>query len=244
MYGNVRGYIMKKTKKTSPKRSAKSKNEEVMTAPEMPVYEQPTMPLKEDHHTSQRKFPSLTTIVTCLLAGIIVGVLFAYQGMPIAATVNGQPIFRWEIANILFQRYGQQTIQGVITERLIASEAQKSGVAVSQSDIDAKAQQILSSFGSNMSVDDFLKFQGMQKQDFDNQIKLQLTVEQLLSKDLKITDDDVTAYIATNQATLTATDPAKLRDEARNAIKDEKISEKVQEWLQELKSKASIKSFL
>ena len=204
--------------------------------------EEPVDVVKET--PTRRHFPSFTTIAILLLVGILLGVLFAYQGLPVAAIVNGQPIFRWEVANVLFQRYGQQTIQGIVTERLIASEAQKSGITVTQTDIDSKSKQILSSFGSNMTVDDFLKFQGMQKQDFDNQIKLQLTVERILGKDLTITDSDVQSFIASNQATLVATDPAKLKEEATNAIRDEKISEKVQEWLQELKAKASIKSFL
>lgn len=237
---------MKKKKKPTATAKRKTIEEPVMdeaSTVETPVYEQ-FVPEKKNQASSVRRFPSFTTITIFILIGILLGLLFAYQGMPIAAIVNGQPIFRWEIANVLFQRYGQQTLQGTITERLIANEAQKSGVNVTQSDIDEKAKQILSSFGSSMTVEDFLKFQGMEKQDFDNQVKLQLTVEKLLSKDLSITDEDINAYIASNQATLVATEPAKLREEAKNAIRDEKISEKVQTWLEDLKAKASIKSFL
>lgn len=248
MYGNVRGYMKKTIKKTT--KTAKTKrivktepqNEEIIFPEESSFAEQTEV--QPEINPKKRQFPSLTTITIFLLLGILLGILIAYQGMPIAAIVNGQPIFRWEVANMLFQRYGQQSLQGIITERLIAAEAQKSGVSVTQSDIDEKAKQILSSFGSSMSVDDFLKFQGMEKKDFDNQIKLQLTVEKLLGKDLNITEQDVTNYIASNQAILVATDPAKLREEAANALRDEQIGEKVQTWLQEIKAKASIKSFL
>lgn len=190
------------------------------------------------------QFPSLTMMAIFILIGVVIGIAVAYQGLPFVALVNGRPIFRFEIANLLFSRYGQQTIESMITEKLIAGEAQKSGITISQADIDAKAQEILKNFGSTMSVEEFLQFQGIERKDFDNQIRLQMTVEKILSKDLVITDMDVDTFIASNRALLRSTDAASLKEEARTAIRDEKISEKVQVWLEELKNKASIQKFL
>jgi foldase protein PrsA len=203
-----------------------------------------THKMESQQNIPPRRFPPVTTLIIFTLIGILIGILFAYGGTPVVSMVNGQPVFRWELANVLIQRYGRQTLQGMVTERLIAEEAKKSGVQITQADIDAKAKQILSNFGSAITVEDFLKFQGMEREDFDHQIKLQLTVEKLLSKDLHITEADVTNFIATNQAKLVATDPAALREEARNAIVEEKVSEQVQSWLEELKRKASIQQFL
>ena len=141
-------------------------------------------------------------------------------------------------------RFGKQTLEGIISERLIADEANKQGVVVSKEDIDKKQSEILKTLGGNVSVDELLKYQGITRNDFDNQIKLQLTVQKILGKDLVITEDDVDRFVGTNAATLTATTPAELRVEARQAILDAKVGEKLQSWFLELKNKAKVLRFL
>lgn len=256
VYGKVIP-TMKQTKKAKkPTNALKTKKKVVKnTKKNEEVYDFPMEETQEAESLDQstysvptpnKKFqlPSLTTMAILILVGVVIGLGLAYQGLPFVALVNGRPIFRFEVANLLFKRYGLQTVDGMVTEKLIAGEAQKSGVAITQTDIDAKAQEILKNFGSSMSVEEFLKFQGIERKDFDNQIKLQMTVEKILSKDLVITDSDIDAYIASNRALLRSTEAAALKEEARTAIRDEKIGEKVQGWLEELKTKASIQKFL
>jgi hypothetical protein len=84
----------------------------------------------------------------------------------------------------------------------------------------------------------------MTKADFEDQLRLQLTVEKLLGKDITITDADVTAYVASNGSTLTATTEAGLREEAKQAIFSQQINDKLQTWFSGIKTKASILRFL
>ena len=55
----------------------------------------------------------------------------------------------------------------------------------------------------------------MTKTDFENQIRLQLTVEKILGKDVAVADTEVDDFIAKNRTTMTATGEAELRGEAR-----------------------------
>lgn len=182
-----------------------------------------------------------------ILVGLIV--LFAVltvvnKGWLVAATVDGQPVFRWQLSNTLISRYGQQTLEGMIGETLIAKEARKSGVIVTDGEMKDKQKEILSSLGTNVSLEDFLKFQGLSEKDFQQQLKIQLTVERLLTKDLSITEKDIDNYIATNRATLIATEPAMLRQEARKAIIGSVVGEKLQTWFVKLREKAKVMKFL
>ncbi|MBI3577760.1 SurA N-terminal domain-containing protein [Candidatus Gottesmanbacteria bacterium] len=184
----------------------------------------------------------LYAVVGLLVASAL---LIANKSWVVAGVVNGKPIWSWQLNRVLTSRFGKQTLEGMISEQLIADEAAKQGVVVSKEDIDKKQGEILKTLGGgNVKIDDLLKYQGITKADFDNQIRLQLTVQKILGKDLVITDDDVTRYIATNSATLTATEPAQLRAEARQAILDAKVGEKLQPWFLELKNKAKILRFL
>ncbi|OGG28126.1 hypothetical protein A3A64_02275 [Candidatus Gottesmanbacteria bacterium RIFCSPLOWO2_01_FULL_48_11] len=191
----------------------------------------------------QPRFSSKKIYIVILVIGLA-GLLLANKGMVVAAIVNGKPIFRWELNKTLVSRFGKQTLEGIISERLIADAAKKAGVVVSKEDVEAKETEIVSGLAGDVKLEELLKLQGLTKEDFDNQIRLQLTVEKLLSKDVSTTEDDITSYIATNRATLVATDEATLRVEARAAIINQQVSEKIQPWFMELKDSAKIVRFI
>ncbi|MEK7533345.1 MAG: hypothetical protein AAB542_02815 [Patescibacteria group bacterium] len=178
------------------------------------------------------------------LAVLFVILLAANKGLVLAAIVNGKPIFTWQLNTTMRTRYGQQTLEGMIGESLIASEAKKSGLAITNTDIQVKQKEILSSLGTEVNLEDFLKFQGLTEADFNQQLKVQLTVEKLLTRGLTITEADIDNYIATNRALLTATEPASLREEAKKAIIGNTVSEKLQSWFLELRQKSNVMKFL
>ncbi len=189
-------------------------------------------------------FKKPKSLIIGILVLLLLGLFVTNKGLLVAALINGKPIFRWDLTRALTSRFGQQTLESMINERLIADAARKAGVFVSQGEVDAKEQDIVKGLGENVKLEDLLKYQGMTKSDFDSQIRLQMTVQKILGKDIVLTDADINNFIATNGATLRATDPGKLKDEARQAILDKKIGEKLQPWFLELKQKANILKFL
>ncbi len=187
---------------------------------------------------------STRPVILLLLVLAIIGLLVLNKHWIVVALVNGKPIFRWELNSALVSRFGKQTLEGLISERLIADAAKQAGVTVSREEVQAKEDEIVSGLAGDVNLEDLLKLQGMTREDFDSQITLQLTVEKLLSKDVTINEEDITSYIATNRATLTATDEASLRQEARKAIIAQHVSEKIQPWFMELKDNAKILRFI
>lgn len=187
------------------------------------------------------KYKLLFPVILILLLLIL---FLTNKGLIFAAVVNGKPIFRWDLNRVMSSRYGQQTLENMINEQLIADEAKKAGVTVTQAEIDAKEKELVASLGDNVKLEDLLKYQGMTKSDFDDQIRLQFIVQKVVGKGITITDEEITNFIATNGAQLTATDPAKLKEEARQAIMDKKISEKVQSWFSEIQKNAKVIKFL
>lgn len=183
-------------------------------------------------------------LIVAILAVSLIGLFLTNKGLLIAATVNGKPIFRWSLNNVLVSRFGQQTLETMINEQLITDAADKAGVTVSPAEINTKEKELVASLGDNVNIEDLLKYQGMTKKDFDDQIRLQLTVQKILGKDMVISDSDVANFIATNSAAFRATDAAKLQEEARQVILENKVNEKLQPWFLELKEKAKIMKFL
>lgn len=194
--------------------------------------------------TRTPSFLNKKVIIVGILAVALVAIFLTNKGLVLSAVVNGRPIFSWQLNNVLVSRYGQQTLEGMITEALITDEARKGSVQILPSEIDTKEKDIVKSLGTDVNLEDLLKYQGMSKAEFDSQIRLQLMIQKLLGKDIQITEQDIDNYIATNRATLVATEPAQLREETRQVILDQKIGEKVQPWFNELKQKASIIRYL
>lgn len=187
--------------------------------------------------------PTVKIALVILVLGLV-AIFVSNKGLLVAAIVDGKPIFRWDLNNVLMSRYGQQTLESMISQELIGEEAQKAGVTVSQAELDVRTKTLVDSMGGGMTIDQLLQYQGMTRSDFDSQLKLQLTVEKLLGKDITVTDDEVTNYIATNSSTLTATDEAGMKEEAKQAIMSQKINDKLQPWFTAIKGKATILRFL
>ena len=178
-----------------------------------------------------------------LLIGLLV-LFFINKSILIAASVNGKPIFRWQLNTTMSSRYGQQTLEGMIGELLIEDAAKNEGVSVNQGMIDAKVAEIIGSLGNDVDIEELLRLQGMTRDEFENQVRLQMTVEQVFAKNLTITETDVDQYIATNAGRFSATDAATIRLQARQAITDDYVSSKFQPWFAELKERAKITRYL
>lgn len=192
----------------------------------------------------KKRFPfGARRIALVVLVLGIIGVLYANKGLFIAAVVDGKPIFRWELNQVLSDRFGQQTLDGMISEYIVDGEAKKQGVVVTQAEIDTKVKEVVASLGG-ASLDELLKYQGTTKAEFEKQIRLQLLVEKMLGRDVTVTDEEVAEYAASNAATLTATDEAGIAKEARAAITSQKINEKLQAWFGALRTKAKIMRFI
>ncbi len=194
---------------------------------------------------TRRKLPSSTVRVIVVAVLLLLGAIWLYRsGNIVAATVNGKPIFRWHLNRALVSRFGQQTLESMITEQLIADAAKKEGIDLTSQEVEAKINEIVKGLGENVNLDELLRYQGMTRDDFEHQIRLQITVEKILSRDIAIEETEVDTFLKENKDTLVATDAALQREEARTALKSQKISEKIQPWLAELKGSAKVTKLL
>ena len=213
--------MAKKSSKSSRKTVHTNKSKTLASVAASKMVESVASPFVPPQGESSRK---MTAIWLMSLVLLVLGVyVVKNKGMFVVALVNNSPVFRWDLNSVMASRFGKQTLESMISEKLIAGEAAKAGAVVNQKDIDEKEQEILKSFGSKVNVEDFLRIQGVTKEEFDRQIKLQLLVQKTLGKNITITDNDVNNFIATNRAVLAATDEAGLKREAKQSIFDQKV---------------------
>lgn len=177
---------------------------------------------------------------------VIIGILYLLKGFFIAAIVNGQPIFRFSLIQELEKQGGKRTLETLITKALIQQEAKKQNIIIDKKDIDAeiaKAEDSVKKQGQ--SLDSVLAMQGMTKEELREQIKLEKTIEKLISKDIQVSDKEITEFIEKNKDTLPeASDSARVKEIAKDQIMRQKISEKFQTWVSDMQKKAKINYFV
>lgn len=193
----------------------------------------------------EMKKRSFNFIIPVVLAVLIIGLLgYLLKDQFLVATINGRPVFRYELNQRLTRSYGKEILENMIIEKLISNEARKNNLIVSEADIDQEIAKISEGIGEGTNIEELLLAQGMTMKDFRDQIKIRLEVNRLLSKDVSVTDEEIDRFIEENSQMLTATDEAEKREEAKDLLTDQKIGEKLQPWLTELKNNASIQRFL
>ncbi|OGD63744.1 hypothetical protein A2160_03650 [Candidatus Beckwithbacteria bacterium RBG_13_42_9] len=202
----------------------------------------------EDVQT-QKKSLSVAKIAFGLGIILLLALAYYYKNLFVVAMVNNQPITRLAVISELEKKQGKQALDNLVTESLIIQEAQKQKVSVTTAEENNELTKIEDSLKSqNMTLEQALQLQGMTKDDLLKQIKIQKIIEKILGKDIQVTDDEVNKYLEDNKDSMpknpTQDELNKLKDNVKQQLIQQKLGEKFQTWLDDLKSKAKIDYFL
>lgn len=227
----VQSHAVKKTTSTTKK-----------TAPEKTVT---TTPMRSESNQAPMKVRKLYVFFALGILAVA-ALLYLGRGLFVAAVVNGQPISRLSIVQESEKQSGRQALDTIVRNTLIEQEARKANVSVSEQEIDEEIKKVEGNLSKQgQKLDDVLAMQGMTQQDLRKLIRLDKLVTKIVGKDVKVTDEDVTAYLEKNKDLLPQDQSEdQLRKDATERIKQEKLNEKVRTWLESLQTKAKIMYFV
>ncbi len=183
-------------------------------------------------------------IAVLIAAGLIFG---AYQLRKeiIVATVNGTPIYRWQLINELEKQGGQQVLDSLVTEELISQEAENKGVQVTEQEVNAAVDELKNSLtGQGQDLDTLLEQQNVSQQEFRDQIKFQVQLEKLAGSS-EVTEEEINE-IYEQQKEMYGEDVTE--EQAKESIKQQLQGQKqntaIQELINTLKEAANISKLL
>ena len=187
----------------------------------------------------------IAVILHIFLAIIIIGfLLYQNKDLFIVATVNNRPISRQRFNQQIESQYGQQVLETMINEELIKQAARDQKIVISQEKIDEEMAEIEKSLPEGMNLDQALQMQGMSRENLEEQMRLQLAIEEILAPKIQITDEELKQYIEENKDYFSATQEAQIKEEAQEGLRQQKLNQNFQSWLQELTEKAKINRWL
>lgn len=176
-----------------------------------------------------------------LLIGLLL--LATRKGLIIAALVNGQPISNLELQTRLNRQFRDQTLTQMINEKILQQEAAQKGITVTSVELDQKIKTLEAQYGGTAAFNSLLAQQGITREDFLKQTKLQLIVEKLYTAEASPSGEEVEKFMIDNKDVPEATQPAKFRETAFEQIKQQKLTQIFNQKFQELRSQAKIQIF-
>lgn len=206
--------------------------------------------VEENREEQNKEIPSRLSffsprniILAILLILIVLG--WKFKGYFITATVNGQPVSRWELNEQLMSRFGQQTLDTIVNERLILGAARQKGVLVTTNEINDRIKQIEEKLKGKSTLAEALAAQGMTEGMFRRQIEIQVSIEKLFAKEATVSSQEIDDYISKNGALYkNATDQAAVKEEVKTLLSQQKLSEAFDSWFTDIKKNAKVLKFL
>ncbi len=202
-------------------------------------------PLSKINQASVLKNRKTVLFAVIIITGVL-ALLFTFKGLFIAAIVNGEPISRISIVKTLEKQGGKAVLDSLVTKKLISQEVKKGNITISQSDIDQEINKITESLkAQGTTIDQALTAQGMTRTQLNDEIKLQLSIQKMVGKDVEVSDKEIDEFITANKAQFPeGTKEEEIKKQSTERIKQQKLQQKTQEFLKNLQDKAKVTNFV
>lgn len=147
------------------------------------------------------KLPAVAALcVVLVLITALISANFWRSDSEWVAKVNGEKITRAELYDAMYANIGPDSLQNLVTEKLIAQEAKTQNVSVSKEELDERMNTLITQqFGSEEQFNQLLAMYGMSRTDFEDQMKTQITVEKILESNINLNDDVLAEYFEENR---------------------------------------------
>jgi len=248
LYSDIVFFMPGRTKSKSTSASKKAPKK----APAKSV--EKAMPVEHTSRAAKTSFNRQAIVETfkrpqvLIPSAILLAILavFFFRSLFVVALVNGQFISRSSFESAMEQQAGKQTLNSLVTQKLLEQEAARKGISVPQSEIDAQAKKIDQQLASQgQTLDQALAARGMSRADFNEQLRLQSLLQKLLANDIKVSDKEVQDYIDKNKDSLpTGESDEQLKASVRSQLEQQKLSTAAQSLVQKLQSQAKITYFI
>lgn len=188
-----------------------------------------------------RKRPYVLAITLLALVGLAYLISNAVNWF-VVARVNGKVINRAEYVAELERASGQQVLEGLVTQELIRQEAEERNIAVTDEEIDAELASLEAQLQQQgQTLDQFLTLQNISREEAREQVRLQKMLEKMVDANQPVATEEVDAFIEQNEQFASEdVDLETLRQQATDQIRQQKVSQQINQLLQQLRQSSDV----
>ncbi|MFJ8247768.1 peptidylprolyl isomerase [Peribacillus asahii] len=137
-----------------------------------------------------------------IAALIVVAMITSTAKNETVATVDGNKITKEELYDELVASYGTDTLNTLITNKVVELEAKKQNVTVSDEDIQKELDVLTEQYGDEETLKSQLEASGSSMDDLKDDIVQYLQTRKLIEPSIKITDEEIKKYFEENKDSL------------------------------------------
>ncbi|WP_045523853.1 peptidylprolyl isomerase [Neobacillus niacini] len=147
----------------------------------------------------QNKKIVLIIVVLILAMGIFLSLALSKDKA--IAKINGDAISKDELYDVMVKQYGAATVEQLIADKIVASEAKKQKVSVSEADLNKEVNKLKESYGGEDVFNQVLESNNTSVDVLKEELKNYLTLRKLLEPQIEITDEELQTYFDENKDT-------------------------------------------
>lgn len=185
--------------------------------------------------------PVLLLSLACLvLLAVVLFQVFSTND-EVVASVNGDEITKEELYNSMVDQAGQQTVNQMITNKLIEQEAEKSGIEVTEQDINNKMEEMKSNFPSEEQFNMMLQQYGMTEEQLKDQLETQIIMEKKFESEIEVTEEEMKSFFESNKQQFGEDASfADHKQQIEDQLTNQQLQQQIQQWIQQARSDADI----
>lgn len=117
----------------------------------------------------------------------------------VVATVDNINITKDELYDLLVEQYGAQTLDALISDKIIELEVAKNKVEISSEEVDKEVESMANYYGGMEALDNAMKSYNMTMEDMKDNVKMNLSLKKLVGSNIIISDEEIVSYFEENK---------------------------------------------
>src|SRR3954452_3484219 len=145
------------------------------------------------------KNKKLLFIIVVLILAMTVFLSLALTKDKAIAKIDGESISKDELYDEMVNQYGAATVEQMISDKIVALEAKKQKVNISDAELNKEVDKLKESYGSEDVFNQMLESNNTTVDVLKEDLKNYLTLRKLLEPQIEITDHDLKTYFDENK---------------------------------------------
>ncbi len=117
----------------------------------------------------------------------------------IVAKINDHVITKDELYDLLVGQNGAQVLDALISEKIVAIEAEKQKINVSEKDVEAEINKIIENYGGEEVFNQAMEYYGYSIDDIKKNITTNTQIKKLLESSISISEEEMKNYFEENK---------------------------------------------
>ncbi|MEH7272745.1 peptidylprolyl isomerase [Neobacillus vireti] len=174
------------------------------------------------------KNKKLLFIIVVLILAMSVFLSLALTKDKAIAKIDGETISKDELYDEMVNQYGAATVEQMISDKIVALEAKKQKVSISDKELNEELDKLKESYGGEEVFDQMLAANNTSLDALKEDLENYLTLRKLLEPRIEITDEELKTYFDENKDSLGEAEQVKA---SHILVEDEETAKEVKQKL-------------